>query len=174
MMELIQYNLSANFLFNFLIYPIAYFLYRFTIVLDIYGSDLDRFIKYGIIGLIPLWVVAGSPKMLYDDFYIDIASSFHRQLGEAYVDARILWIVSSVYIAWWQYSIYISDHRYSTLTGRFEWWRLFWWHPYNQAKDKECPQCKLDVVYKTYIENGSIGDWCPNCNKSLQKMMGEI
>lgn len=46
-----------------------------------------------------------------------------------------------------------------------------------QRKDglTQCPQCKKwDVRQGAYIEDGSIGDWCPNCNKSLQKMRGKI
>jgi uncharacterized protein (DUF983 family) len=36
---------------------------------------------------------------------------------------------------------------------------------------QQCPECgELDIRYGTFIEDGSIGDWCPNCNKSLQKM----
>ncbi len=27
---------------------------------------------------------------------------------------------------------------------------------------------------RAYVENGGMGDWCPNCKMSLQKMNGEI
>jgi endogenous inhibitor of DNA gyrase (YacG/DUF329 family) len=36
---------------------------------------------------------------------------------------------------------------------------------------RQCPECgEQDIRYGAFIEDGSIGDWCPNCNKSLQKM----
>ncbi|MGA9754344.1 MAG: hypothetical protein WBV23_04295 [Desulfobaccales bacterium] len=39
---------------------------------------------------------------------------------------------------------------------------------------KQCPQCRGWEVHKAYIEDGSQGDWCPHCQKSLQKMQGKI
>jgi TM2 domain-containing membrane protein YozV len=39
---------------------------------------------------------------------------------------------------------------------------------------KQCLECKNWDVRQAYIEDGSTGDWCPNCKKSLQKMRGEI
>ncbi len=32
---------------------------------------------------------------------------------------------------------------------------------------KQCPTCKKWDVYKAYTEDGSFGDWCPNCKKSI-------
>lgn len=34
----------------------------------------------------------------------------------------------------------------------------------------QCPTCASMDVYQTQIEDGSVGDWCPHCRKSLQKM----
>lgn len=40
---------------------------------------------------------------------------------------------------------------------------------------EKCPICgSTDIVHGSYIEDGSFGDWCPHCKKSLQKMSGEI
>ena len=38
----------------------------------------------------------------------------------------------------------------------------------------QCPICGLNNVRKAFIENGSWGDYCPDCKDSLQKMRGEI
>jgi len=35
---------------------------------------------------------------------------------------------------------------------------------------EECPECSTAICYGVFIEDGSIGEWCPNCSKSLQKM----
>ena len=36
---------------------------------------------------------------------------------------------------------------------------------------QQCPECgELNIRYGVFIEDGSIGEWCPNCDKSLQKM----
>lgn len=32
---------------------------------------------------------------------------------------------------------------------------------------KECPICGKTDVYKAYVEDGGMGDWCPHCNKSI-------
>jgi uncharacterized protein YlaI len=37
-----------------------------------------------------------------------------------------------------------------------------------------CPTCGTTDLQRAYIENGGIGDWCPNCMMSLQKMRHEI
>ena len=43
-----------------------------------------------------------------------------------------------------------------------------------EAGSKQCPTCgSLDVRGGTTIEGGGIGDWCPNCKKSLYKMNEE-
>jgi uncharacterized membrane protein YjgN (DUF898 family) len=40
-----------------------------------------------------------------------------------------------------------------------------------KAGSKQCPACsKWDVYGGATIEDGGIGDWCPHCKKSLQKM----
>ncbi len=39
---------------------------------------------------------------------------------------------------------------------------------------KECPSCGSQDIYGAYIEDGSWGDWCPHCKKSIQKMSHEI
>lgn len=41
------------------------------------------------------------------------------------------------------------------------------------SESKHCPTCNSDVR-ESYIEDGSIGAWCPKCNMSLKKMRGEI
>lgn len=33
----------------------------------------------------------------------------------------------------------------------------------------KCPYCSKFDVHKAYIEDGSWGDWCPNCKKSIPK-----
>ena len=38
----------------------------------------------------------------------------------------------------------------------------------------ECPKCKQKNVVRAFTENGGMGDSCPNCKESLQKMKGEI
>jgi predicted RNA-binding Zn-ribbon protein involved in translation (DUF1610 family) len=42
-------------------------------------------------------------------------------------------------------------------------------HRYEEKK-KECPACGQSDIYEAYIEDGSIGDWCPHCKKSIQKI----
>jgi hypothetical protein len=42
------------------------------------------------------------------------------------------------------------------------------------SNTNQCPKCGLGNIHKAYIEDGSWGDWCPNCKESLQKMRGEI
>ena len=37
-----------------------------------------------------------------------------------------------------------------------------------------CPKCGSTDITKSYIENGGMGDWCPHCQESIQKMRGEI
>jgi hypothetical protein len=37
-----------------------------------------------------------------------------------------------------------------------------------------CPACGDNKVYRAYIEDGGQGDWCPNCNKSVQNITGQI
>jgi hypothetical protein len=48
----------------------------------------------------------------------------------------------------------------------------------SEEKDRnesiQCPSCGKFGVYSGYIEDGSMGDWCPNCKKSLKKIRGEI
>ncbi len=39
---------------------------------------------------------------------------------------------------------------------------------------ERCPKCGTTDVYKAYTEDGGMGDWCPNCKESIQKMRGEI
>jgi len=36
----------------------------------------------------------------------------------------------------------------------------------------QCPTCRKWDVKKAYIEDGSIGEWCPHCKKSIQQMVG--
>lgn len=44
-----------------------------------------------------------------------------------------------------------------------------------EAGIRQCPMCgKWEMRRGAVIEDGSIGDWCSNCNMSLQKMMGKI
>jgi hypothetical protein len=33
---------------------------------------------------------------------------------------------------------------------------------------KQCPTCGKWDVYRAYLEDGGMGDWCPHCNKSLE------
>jgi len=38
---------------------------------------------------------------------------------------------------------------------------------------KQCPLCGGTDIQRAYIEDGSMGEWCPQCKKSLQKMAEE-
>lgn len=38
---------------------------------------------------------------------------------------------------------------------------------------KKCQKCGNTDIHKAYIEDGSFGDWCPHCKKSLQLMQKE-
>jgi hypothetical protein len=40
-------------------------------------------------------------------------------------------------------------------------------------KTNLCPVCGTKEVHLAYIEDGGIGNWCPNCKKSLKKMAEE-
>jgi hypothetical protein len=44
--------------------------------------------------------------------------------------------------------------------------------PANKALlgSQKCPSCGKGDVYRAYIEDGSMGDWCPNCKRSLQSI----
>jgi hypothetical protein len=44
----------------------------------------------------------------------------------------------------------------------------------SSVNPKYCPRCNKLDVYRAYIEDGSLGDWCPNCKMSLQKMVRSI
>lgn len=35
---------------------------------------------------------------------------------------------------------------------------------------KQCPECKSWDVYQTMLKDGGMGDYCPNCQKSLKAM----
>jgi hypothetical protein len=39
---------------------------------------------------------------------------------------------------------------------------------------KPCPTCGNSNIRRAYIEDGGMGDWCPDCKMSLQKMQGLI
>ena len=40
-----------------------------------------------------------------------------------------------------------------------------------KAGSKQCPTCgSWDIRTGAIIEDGGIGDWCPHCKKSFQKM----
>lgn len=41
----------------------------------------------------------------------------------------------------------------------------------NDGKQKECPQCHKADAYWAHIEDGSMGYWCPNCNRSLIRIL---
>ncbi len=46
--------------------------------------------------------------------------------------------------------------------------------PEEKTDSKQCPACgSWDVRSGAAIEEGGIGDWCPHCKKSLQKMSSE-
>lgn len=38
-----------------------------------------------------------------------------------------------------------------------------------EAGLKQCPTCGNLGVHKAYVEDGSWGDWCPHCKKSIQQ-----
>ncbi|MGO9620125.1 MAG: zinc ribbon domain-containing protein [Desulfobaccales bacterium] len=40
-----------------------------------------------------------------------------------------------------------------------------------EAGLKQCPTCGKWDVHKAYIEDGGQGDWCPHCNKSINKSL---
>lgn len=40
-------------------------------------------------------------------------------------------------------------------------------------KEGNCPICGTQVV-KAYIEDGSLGNWCPNCKASIKRLRGEL
>ena len=43
-----------------------------------------------------------------------------------------------------------------------------------EAGLKQCPTCGKWDVHRAFIEDGGQGDWCPNCNQSLQQMIKKI
>jgi ssDNA-binding Zn-finger/Zn-ribbon topoisomerase 1 len=43
---------------------------------------------------------------------------------------------------------------------------------YMKETGKLCPTCGNSNVRSAYIEDGGMGDWCPNCKMSLKKMQG--
>jgi tetratricopeptide (TPR) repeat protein/uncharacterized RDD family membrane protein YckC len=40
----------------------------------------------------------------------------------------------------------------------------------DKSNEKPCPFCGKPGVYRAYREDGSRGDWCPNCQRSIPKM----
>lgn len=46
------------------------------------------------------------------------------------------------------------------------------------VKEKEgkvrCPKCGNWDVYRAYLKDGSMGDYCPNCKQSIKTMKGSI
>jgi len=42
------------------------------------------------------------------------------------------------------------------------------------GNENACPQCGRADLYQSYIEDGGQGKWCPHCNKSVKRMLGEI
>jgi hypothetical protein len=43
-----------------------------------------------------------------------------------------------------------------------------------EKAENPCPTCDNSNVRRSYIEDGGKGDWCPDCDMSLQKMRGLI
>lgn len=39
----------------------------------------------------------------------------------------------------------------------------------NEKIKKQCPVCGNWDVIRAFVEDGGMGDWCPHCNKSLEK-----